>query len=438
MPPQTFRIITLGCKVNQYESAYLGESLADAGLSRVGEKEEADVTVINTCAVTKFASYQSRQALRRAIRDNPRGVTAAVGCYAQVYPSELAEIKGVDLIAGNVAKGRLRDLLLNGNRAGKPRILSHDFRSDADFDFLPIRRFEDRTRGFLKIQDGCQSFCSYCVVPHARGPLRSLDPSKVLGMMQSLAEGGYREVVLTGVNLGKYGSDLVAQIGLKDLLRLIGREDLPLRVRLSSIEPTEIDAALIDTVALEPRLCPHFHIPLQSGDDGILKTMNRSYTARGFMQLVERIHERMPHAAIGVDTMAGFPGEDDTAYRNTAALIRDLPISYLHVFPYSARKGTAAAGFSDQIPRQVIKERAAELRQLGLQKRHTFYESCLGRTFMVLVEGWQSKEDMTVRGLSENYLRVVFAASRLTPNDLVPIKMEAVTEQFVFGRSMLS
>jgi threonylcarbamoyladenosine tRNA methylthiotransferase MtaB len=437
MPPKTFKIITLGCKVNQYESAYLGESLADAGLSLVGEKEEADVTVINTCTVTQGASYQSRQLLRRAVRENPWGVTAAVGCYAQVYPSELTEIEGVDLIAGNVAKGRLRDLLLNGNGAQAPRIFSHDFRSDAEFDFLPIKRFGDRTRGFLKIQDGCQSFCSYCVVPIARGPLRSLDPSKVLGMMQSLAESGYREVVLTGVNLGKYGCDLHPQISLRDLLRLIGREDLPLRVRLSSIEPTEIDEALIETIAFEPWLCPHFHIPLQSGDDGILKRMNRTYTARDFMRLVERIHEKMPHAAIGVDTIAGFPDEDRNAYRNTAALVRDLPISYLHVFPYSARKGTAAAGFSDRVPRQVVKERAAELRELGLQKRRAFHESCLGKIFAVLVEGWQSKEDGTVKGLSENYLRVAFTASRLTPNDLVPIKMEAVMEQFVFGRSML-
>ncbi len=434
MPPKTFKIITLGCKVNQYESAYLEESLAEAGLSPVGEKDEADITVVNTCTVTQRASYQSRQALRRAVRENPSGVTAAVGCYAQVYPAELAKIEGVELIAGNTAKSRLRDLLLNGNGGGRPRTVSNDFHTDLEFDLLPVRRLRDRTRGLLKIQDGCQAFCSYCVVPLARGPLRSLHPSKVLAMMQTLAESGHREVVLTGVNLGKYGCDLQPPTGLRDLLRLIGREDLPMRVRLSSIEPTEIDEALIETVTSEPWLCPHFHIPLQSGDEEILKRMNRSYTVRDFVRLVEQIRKKLPHAAIGVDAMAGFPGEDHDAYLNTAALIRDLPISYLHVFPYSARMGTAAAGFPDRVPAPVIKERTAELRELGRQKRQAFYESCVGETFMVLVEGWQSKEKRTVKGWSANYVPVACTVSRLTPNDFIPIKVETVTEHGVFGR----
>jgi threonylcarbamoyladenosine tRNA methylthiotransferase MtaB len=436
MPPKTFKIITLGCKLNQYESAYLEESLASAGLSRVGNKEEADVTVVNTCTVTQRASYQSRQALRRAIRENPLGVTAAVGCYAQVYPAELAKIKGVDLIAGNGAKGKLRDLLPNGNGDERPRIFTDDFDPNSEFEFLPIKRFGDRTRGFLKIQDGCESFCSYCVVPLARGPLRSLLPSKVIAMMHSLAASGHREVVLTGVNLGKYGCDLHPRSGLRELLRLIGKEDLPLRVRLSSIEPTEIDEALIETIASEPWLCPHFHIPLQSGDDEILAMMNRTYTARDFAGLVARIHEEMPLAAIGVDTMAGFPGEGHAAYQNTAALIRDLPISYLHVFPYSARKGTVAAEFPDRVPEQVIKERTAELRELGRRKRRAFYESCLGETFAVLVEDWQSEREGMVKGLSENYLRVAFHASRLTPNELIPVKIDGIGEDKLFGRAV--
>jgi threonylcarbamoyladenosine tRNA methylthiotransferase MtaB len=290
-----------------------------------------------------------------------------------------------------------------------------------------------RTRAFLKIQDGCESFCSYCIVPFARGPLRSLDRSSVIRALGSLSEEGYKEVVLTGIHLGKYGIDLRDNGGLNDLLRLIGKEDFPFRIRLSSIEPNEIDQQLIDMMASEDWLCRHFHIPLQSGDNGILKMMNRTYKAREFAKLIESIYETVPLAAVGVDTMAGFPGEDDPAFQNTFSLIQDLPISYLHVFPYSPRKGTPASGFKGRVDGKVIKDRAGRLRSLGHEKRKIFYRSCVGESFVVLTEGWQSEEKKMLKGFSDNYLPIAFPSPRLVKNNLVPIRIESLGEEGLIG-----
>ena len=343
MKKPSFKIITLGCKVNQYESAGMRETLLNEGWLEACGHENAEITLVNTCIVTQRASTQSRQAVRRAIRENPAGKTAAVGCYAQVYPEELTKIEGLDLVIDNQSKGRLPGLL-NGRQGRSTGQVS---------EFQPIKRFLDRTRAFLKIQDGCQSFCTYCIVPFARGPLRSLAPSRVIQSLRSLSEEGYKEVVLTGIHLGKYGADLKQGMSLNGLLKNIGKSDLPLRIRLSSIEPNEIGREIIDMVASEDRLCRHFHVPLQSGDDQILKRMNRPYGAREFRELLESIHERIPLAAVGVDVMVGFPGENEGAFNNTYELIRDLPVSYLHVFPFSPRKGTAAADFPDQIDQRL-------------------------------------------------------------------------------------
>jgi len=433
MTPKSFKIITLGCKVNQYESAYLEESLINEGLCRASKAGRADITIVNTCIVTQRASYQSRQAIRKALRENPAGMMAAIGCYAQVFPEELSQITGVDLIAGNTKKAQLPAMLLNSVGSGQPCLVSEDFRSDMDFDCLPIKGFLSRTRAFLKIQDGCQSFCSYCIVPFARGPLRSLDPEKVMSMLKTFSTEGYREVVLTGIHLGAYGIDLDNGTDLKCLLHQIGRERLGLRIRLSSIEPNEIDQEMIEMMSSEEWLCSHFHIPLQSGDDEILKRMNRNYASSEFVKLVERIHKKIPLAAIGADIMAGFPGEDHRAHHNTYSLINDLPISYLHVFPFSPRKGTAAAGFGEQVRQEVIKERAGELRELGQKKREAFYSSCLGKELYVLTEGWESEEEKMIKGLSDNYLPVIFPSSRLIKNRMVSVHLEKLVNNRVIG-----
>lgn len=436
MSDKSFRIVTLGCKVNQYESAYLKESLMQAGWCPAPEGDSTEMTIINTCIVTQRASHQSRQAIRKAIRENPSGMTAAIGCYAQVFPDELSQIEGIGLIAGNADKARLPTILGGDQDSCRSCVLNRDYGEETPFDFLPIKRFPGRTRAFLKIQDGCESFCSYCIVPIARGPLRSLDPDNVIRMLNSLSGEGFKEVVLTGIHLGKYGIDLDESTDLTGLLRQVGKERLPMRIRLSSLEPNEIGGELIEMMASEEWLCRHFHIPLQSGDDKILERMNRDYTSAEFADLIERIHKRIPLAAIGVDVMAGFPGEDDHAHQNSCSLVNDLPVSYLHVFPFSPRKGTPAADFIGQVNQKLVKERAGELRDAGKRKREAFYRSCLGKEFSVLVEGWKSEEKAMVKGLSDNYLPVGFPSSRLIENDMVEVQIQDVRDGSIIGRKI--
>lgn len=434
MTEKAFRIVTLGCKVNQYESAYLEEAFLDRGWRRVERNASADVVVINTCVVTSRASYQSRQAIRKAIRENPRAEVVATGCYAQIDSDALAEIRGLGLIAGNTWKGRLPRVLFQGASAARTRILHEPFPSRPVFEVLPVRGHPGRTRAFLKIQDGCRSFCTYCIVPYARGGLRSLDPDGVLEALQRFCSEGYQEVVLTGIHLGKYGVDQDPPTHLKALLRRIGGENLPLRIRISSLEPEEIDMELVDFAASEPWVCRHFHMPMQSGDNGVLERMHRRYTSESFARTVEHLHQRLPEAGIGADVLVGFPGETDAAFENTRSWIEALPLSYLHVFRYSPRPGTPAAGFPDPVPAGVAKERAAVLRALGRAKREAFYRSCLGGIYPVIVEAWEGRPGGWARGLADNYLPVTFPCGRAPGGEPLPVRAERLEEDGVAGR----
>ena len=433
MANKSFKVITLGCKVNQYESAYLKERLAGAGWSQAGREETSDVVIINTCIVTQKAAHQSRQAIRKEIRENPGGYIAAVGCYAQALPKEISQIEGVGLVADNRMKADIPRFLIKGGTSSKTTVLLKRYGADAPFDFLDIRSFPDRTRSYLKIQDGCQSLCSYCIVPFTRGPYRSLAPEKVLHMLENLSGQGYKEVVFTGIHLGKYGVDLRGDIDLVSLLQMVGREGYPLRIRLSSIEPNEIEMGLIEMAASETWLCRHFHIPLQSGDNRVLKMMHRNYTTREFAEVIEAIYAKIPHVCIGVDIMSGFPGEDSKAHRNTCSFIKDSPLSYLHVFPFSPRPGTAADKFKGRVAPGVIKKRAAELRDLGERKRNLFYQGCLQEEFQVLGEGRDSEKPGVMRGRSDNYLPVLFRSDHVRENQLVQVLMERVEGNMVIG-----
>lgn len=431
--PESFRIITLGCKVNQYESAYMNDTLMDAGWRPAGKGQRADATIVNTCVVTRRAAHQSRQAIRKALKENPEGITAAIGCYPQVFPDEIELIKGVKLIAGNVNKTKIPELLINAFNSKGIITSINGFEAGMPFESMPVRHFPGRTRAYLKIQDGCQSFCSYCIVPFTRGPYRSLPLKNVLSMLENFVAEGYREVVLTGIHLGKYGIDLGESIDLKGLIQSIGKENLSLRIRLSSIEPMEIDDDLIEMAGREKWICRHFHIPLQSGDDSILKKMNRTYTSSEFSKIIEKIHTSVPEAAIGIDIMSGFPGEGDTEHRNTLSLIRDLPVSYLHVFPFSARAGTTASSIENQVDPGLAKKRASELRTLGQEKRSAFYRRNLGKKFQVLAEGWHSEENYFYKGISDNYLPVIFSSSRNIKGLIVPVSMDRIEDNMIFG-----
>ncbi|MFP4085654.1 MAG: tRNA (N(6)-L-threonylcarbamoyladenosine(37)-C(2))-methylthiotransferase MtaB [Desulfobacteraceae bacterium] len=429
----SFTIITLGCKVNQYESAWLDQTLRQAGGTPSEAGASSDVVIVNTCIVTRRASHQSRQAIRKAIRENKNATIAAVGCYAQTFPEELTAIEGVHLIADNRTKGQVPRMLLNGVSKQQQVLSLKPFEPHAPFDFLRISTFPSRARAYLKIQDGCRSFCSYCIVPYTRGPYRSLAPEAVVSVLHDLSAQGFKEVVLTGIHLGKYGVDLKGEIHLTALLEAVGKARLPLRIRLSSLEPNELDRGLIERIAHEPWLCRHFHIPLQSGDDRILRRMNRGFTRAAFARLIETIHAESPSAAIGVDVMAGFPGEDEPAHQNTYALLRDLPISYLHVFPFSPRPGTPAASFADPVDPKTIKMRAAQLRELGQGKRLLFYNSCLAQGFDVLTETWHNVQEKLIRGTSDNYLPVIFPSESIHPGSIVPVHIDRVRENGVNG-----
>ena len=431
---RTYKIITLGCKVNQYESAFVEESLSRAGWHRVANGSSPDVLVVNTCIVTHKGAHQSRQAIRKAIRENPGSFVAAIGCCPQVFPEELETIEGLNLIANNRIKAQIPRLLMERSSRNEKTLMLPPFEPETPFDPLDIDNFPGRTRAYLKIQDGCRSFCTYCIVPYARGPYRSLAPEKVLGALERFADRGYREVVLTGIHLGKYGVDLANQMDLKGLLQRVGKEGLPLRLRLSSLEPRELDVNIIEMAASEKWLCPHFHIPLQSGDDHILKRMNRNYTTREFAEKIETIHTAIPQGAIGVDVMCGFPGEDNTAHANGVSLLRDLPVSYLHVFPFSPRKGTPAWNFKDKVEIDTIKQRASELRALGQEKRMLFYESCLDRVFDVLVEGPHAKDKTLMTGAGENYLPFVFPRDDRLRGHVVRMRAVRMAGDKVLGK----
>jgi threonylcarbamoyladenosine tRNA methylthiotransferase MtaB len=430
----TFKISTLGCKVNQSESDAIARQLESYNWLPTGNDGNTEVTIINTCTVTRKASMQSRQAVRQAIRANPRSRIVVTGCYAQTEPEAFEKIDGIDYIIGNADKHRIGEILAAGRNSadGQTITISNVQSPDALKPSLAAVS-SSRTRPFLKIQDGCDAFCTYCIVPHARGPSRSLPVASVLEGIRALSEAGYHEIVLTGIHLGQYGCDLIPATNLSELLDGIDRSELIQRVRLSSIEPLELTDALIQRVADSPRFCRHFHIPLQSADDRILKKMKRPYTADMFRQRIEKIRDQIPDAAIGVDTLIGFPGESNAAFKNTYDLINELPITYLHVFPFSARPGTPAARYPDKIPPDVIKERCQKMRCLGQLKRLQFYRSFIGKTVEILVESTRHLATGLLKGLSSNYIPVLIDADDDQINKLVTVKLTDKMDDALMG-----
>ena len=419
----TFKIVTLGCKVNQFESEAIGQSLEESGHRRAKKQAPSDVCIINTCTVTQKASMQSRQAIRHAIRKNPDARIIVTGCYAQTRPEDIRDISGVHDIIGHTAKHNIPDFIINPEGdplPALPRTHSSDIFQETVFKQIPGRVTQNRTRPFLKIQDGCDAFCTYCIVPLSRGPSRSMPAKDVLARVKQLADDGYKEIVLTGIHLGCYGHDLSLDNGhLFDLMAEIEHSGAIDRIRLSSIEPLELTGDIISLAASSRHICRHFHIPLQSGDDDILKKMNRPYSADVCRELILNIHSQIPDAAIGADILIGFPGETEQAFMNTSALIEALPVTYLHVFPFSPRKGTPAAGYPNQIPPEIIKERCRHMRELGFSKKHTFIKQHIGKTADILIETTRDRESGLLKGLTSNYITVLLNGPDSMKNRLV-------------------
>jgi threonylcarbamoyladenosine tRNA methylthiotransferase MtaB len=427
-------LTTLGCKVNQFESASFLSGLEERGAEIVPFSHEADVYIINTCAVTGKAGAQSRQMIRRALKTNSKARLIVTGCYAQVATQKVLEIGDWSVcIVGNGYKHRLVDIALSEKHCDLEMHMG-DIGSKKKICPLPVRHFpDDRTRAFLKIQDGCNNFCSYCIVPYARGRSRSLPVDAALQQISVFAVSGYQEIVLTGIHVGMFGLDLSPPTRLLDFIDLATASYPAIRFRLSSLEPGEVQDEILALMAARPNFMPHFHIPLQSGDDSILQEMNRRYQADDFARLIGRIREKIPFAAIGVDVLVGFPGEDDAAFNHTCSLLEGLPVTYLHVFPYSKRPGTVAAGMANQISGPIKDERAARLRLLSDQKKAVFYQQHLGSIQRVLAENKNNRYRL-MRGFTENYIPVLFPAQENMNNQIIDVFLDRLEDGIVFGR----
>jgi threonylcarbamoyladenosine tRNA methylthiotransferase MtaB len=427
----TFYIEQFGCRATQADGAALERQLLERGCISAKNAPDADIVVVNTCTVTASADAQARDAIRKLHAANPNVRVIVTGCYAQRAPEELSELPGVAWVVGNSHKPQISELIksvspqaeaLRSNRFLPLASLSAiSSPPDSHADILVGDIFEQQTllttpvfggegnhtRPTLKIQDGCNSRCSFCVIPFVRGKSRSLPPESVIRELQTLADAGYREIVLSGINLGTYGRDLSPRVEFEALLRRILDETAVERLRVSSIEPMDVTQDLIELFASTERLAKHFHMPLQSGSDRILAAMHRWYRAEHYARRVELIREQLPHAAIGADVIAGFPGETDEDHAATLAYVEALSFTYLHVFSYSKRPGTKAAARSSHLPGAVIKRRARELRALGERKAAAFRQSQVGRKLRVLtLHPSGDGSNNRTPALSSNYLRL--------------------------------
>lgn len=412
-------IVTLGCKVNQFESEAMAEALEEKGWNVVPFGPGLACTIINTCVVTSRAQADSRRWIHRARRANPDGLVLAVGCFPQIDSQGVLAL-GADGVIGNQEKEHIPQIVEAMRYGTRPMIKVGDIMGAESPPALQTSRFRRHTRAFLKIQDGCNARCSYCIVPLARGRSRSTPPAVVCASLRGLEIAGYQEVVLAGIHLGAYGLDLEPQTTLLELLERIEVEHTPPRIRLSSLEPQEATPELVSFISSSQKICPHLHLPLQSGADEILGRMNRPYTAAAFHDLVLHIAEQMPHAAIGVDVMVGFPGEDEASFEQTYDLLRKLPVSYLHCFPFSPRPGTPAGGMNGQVAAGEKKERVQILRRLSREKKQTFYSRFVDEPLTLLIE--HRREQGMLRGISRNYIFCLLEGN----DDLMGSKVDAV------------
>ena len=431
-------IATLGCKVNQFESASFKTGFEQRGMSIVTASKEADVIVVNTCAVTAGAGAQSRRTIRQALRGNPTAKIIITGCYAEIAARELAAAKELQdreySLIGNSKKDDLVAGVINGESAAG-EIIMGAIDSAQEICRLPVRRFGQRARAYLRIQDGCESFCTYCIVPYTRGPSRSLPVAEVIEQAKIFAAEGHKEIVLTGIHLGNYGKDLNDSKDLISLLDQLTHAVPDVAYRISSLEPLEISESLLSLMRERKNIQPHLHIPLQSGNDEILRKMNRRYTLNQFEHVIDLCRKYLPDAALGVDILAGFPGETEAQFISAEKFLRSLSFSYLHVFPYSIRPGTVAASFKGHVSKKIKDLRVAGLRLLSDEKKRAFYQSQLGRIRPVLVEGCRTGNGL-LKGFTDNYIAVHFAGSDRLLNSTCLVRLTLQKDDWVIGEGV--
>lgn len=418
----------MGCKVNQYESEAMQKLFEAAGYEAAADISEASVVVVNTCTVTAVSSQKSRQMIRRAAGVNPNAVLVVVGCYAQSEPAEIAKIDGVDVIIGTKDRTRIVELVEAAIDTREKIFQVGDVEDIRAFEELP--HAPHRTRAFLKIEDGCNNFCAYCIIPYVRGRVRSRSLASIRAESLALAAAGYKEIVLTGIHIGAYGRDLSEKISLVDAIKTVLDAANPLRLRLGSLESAELTDELIDLLKTDARLCNHVHLPLQSGSDEILRAMRRPYTTKNFAELTARLLREVPEISIGTDLIAGFPGETEAHFAETLTFIREQPFSKIHVFPYSARAGTAAAALPNQIPAQIKKARALLALEVSRAKAQKFSERLIGKAVEIIAE---TSTGGVVDGLTKNYVRVYVPDEKISLGAVVKVKVERLHKDGVFG-----
>jgi threonylcarbamoyladenosine tRNA methylthiotransferase MtaB len=452
----TFHLINFGCRASHADGTAIKKQLMAKGF-REAPAEASAVAVLNTCTVTAAADAEVRQVIRRIHRANPDCRILVTGCYAQRAPEEIAKLPGVTWVIGNSHKHNLVQIVTGDSGGGttQPDAPSPDLPQPDDeapptdfesqsaqplvlvgeigdtFHFAPVFA-DDRTRPTLKVQDGCNAHCAFCIIPGVRGESRSMEPDKVIEQVRELEQNGYKEIVLSGINLGSYGRDLGRTINFLGLVERILRETGITRVRISSIEPMDVNRELIELVAKEPRMAHHFHVPLQSGSDRILRLMNRRYWTTQYSERILAIRERMPNCGIGADVMTGFPGETEADHAESLRFIELLPFTYLHVFPYSARPGTPAAERPDQVDGRRIHERVREMKSLIANRRSRFLNEQIGRNLSAVV--LHKAQDGAPTALSTNYLQISLPGSDVNPNSLINIAIGRVHEGRLVGR----
>lgn len=437
---------TLGCKVNQYETEALTELFGKRGFEIADFEEAADVYIINTCTVTGMSDRKSRNAVRRARRLNPEAVVAVTGCYPQTAPDEVAKIEGVDIITGTANRSELPELVENylnnrheaadaETRRGGPVSHVRDIMRYRSFEETGVSSFRDRTRAYVKIQDGCNRFCTYCIIPYARGPVRSREPQNIIREIEKLGAEGFKEIVLTGIHLASYGNDFRDDKAGKGLIEIAEKiHDLPgiERIRLSSLEPVIITDAFISRAKLLPKLCPHYHISLQSGCDATLMRMNRRYTAEEYLRAVIKLKANIADVSVTTDVMVGFPGETDEEFEKTYEFLKNAPLTQMHVFKYSPRKGTPAAEYNNQVEPQIKEERSKRLLELSAKKLLDYNRGFEGRTLSVLFEQEAEKAAGMFEGRTGNYIRVLCQGDNLHGMSS-PVILKKAVDDYVKG-----
>lgn len=425
-------LYTLGCKVNQYETQAMEQELTAQGHELVAFEEPADAYIINTCSVTTVSDKKSRQMIRRAKKMNPHAIVAACGCYAQTHTDEVAAL-GIDLVGGTGQRMEFLRQLLAAAEEKRQRVLVDDALHRREFEVLPAGGQMSRTRAMLKVEDGCRNFCSYCIIPFARGPVRSLPVAEAVRQTEQLAAEGYREVVLTGIEISSWGQDMAGEQSLIDLLEAVSEAAGDMRLRLGSLEPRTITEDFCRRAARLKNLCPHFHLSLQSGCDETLRRMNRRYDAARYLESVALLRAYFSGVAVTTDLITGFPGETEEEFEKTLAFLRRCAFAQIHVFPYSIRPGTRAAAM-EQVPKSVKEARAARAGQVAAELHEKYLRSCVGQIFPVLFE--QAGEDGCFVGHAPNYMEVAAAGENLH-NCLRSVRITGVDGSVLKGEILL-